>query len=289
MNLLKIQGLGKLFSGLCLLGTAVLGLGMTKAEAVSTDSLQVYILKVGKADAIVLLQGEKCMVIDAGEEDDGKEVVEFLQKNQVSRVDTLIITHFDQDHVGGADSLIHAMEVGEVLLPDYEGVSLEYVDLLSAMKEKGMEAVWVRENLSFSFGDARVMVEPPLSYEILDPSIEYDNDFSLITTVVHGSNRLLFTGDIEKQRIRQWLETEGDKTCDFLKFPHHGVYNSALDELLDATCPRHTVICDSAKNPAEAKTLDLIASRGIDVKETKDSRITVISDGSGLTVEQKLK
>ena len=61
----------------------------------------------------------KTMVIDAGEEDDGEEVVSFLTNQGVFKVDVLIITHYDQDHVGGADTLVESLDVAQVFLPDY--------------------------------------------------------------------------------------------------------------------------------------------------------------------------
>ena len=100
------------------------------------DPLKVTILKVGKADAIVVQTEEKTMVIDAGEEEDGEELELFLKQQYVSCIDTLIITHFDQDHVGGADTLVENLEIGQVLLPDYEGSNTEYMDFMTELEKK---------------------------------------------------------------------------------------------------------------------------------------------------------
>ena len=51
-------------------------------------------------------------------------------------MDVLVITHFDKDHVGGADTLVEGMEIGEVLLPDYEGIHTEYLDFMHALEKK---------------------------------------------------------------------------------------------------------------------------------------------------------
>lgn len=90
--------------------------------------LQVTLFKIGKADAIVVQNGDKTAIIDAGEEEDGEEVVTFLKDQGISYVDTLIITHFDKDHVGGAGTLIEELEIGQVLIPNYEGSNTEYSD-----------------------------------------------------------------------------------------------------------------------------------------------------------------
>ena len=251
--------------------------------------LKVKLLKVGKADAIILQSGEDVLVIDTGEEDDGEELVAYLSNQGITQVDTLIITHFDQDHVGGADTLLEQIDVQQIYVPDYIGTHVEYSDFVSAMEGKGITPTALREPVQFTLGDAQVLVEPPTSYEIDPNTVENDNNFSLITTVVHGENRLLFMGDAEKQRIREWLGNASAIDCDFLKVPHHGVYNTALPELLDAVTPEYSVICSSQKHPAEFKTLELLKEHGCDVLETKDGNITVISNGNQLELSQKRK
>ena len=208
-----------------LLGSMISG-GCSRAEAMpESGALKVTLLKVGKADAIALLTKGKAMVIDAGEEEDGEELVTFLSQQGITKVE-------------------------------------------------------------FEFGDAEILVEPPLSYDAGNAE-EMDNNFSLITTVIHGENKLIFTGDAQKQRIREWLENTKPDSCDFLKIPHHGVYNKALRELLDAVKPEYAAICSSHKNPAEVKTLELLKQKNVSVMETKDGDITVISDGKKLEIHQE--
>lgn len=255
----------------------------------SLEPLVTSVLKVGKADAIVITDGTNTMVIDVGEEEDGAEVTEFLTKQGLRRVDVLIITHFDKDHVGGADTLIESLEIGRVLIPDYDGTSTEYLDFLSAMERKGLVPKRLNAPVEFRLGAADVRVDPPLSYATAHVGAEIDNNFSLMTVVSHGRIRLLFTGDIEKQRIREWLEQGDAGRFDFLKVPHHGVYNTALEALFEVVHPRYAAICSSAKNPADARTVELLKGIGCDVRETKDGRITVVSDGAQLEMHQKVK
>ena len=61
------------------------------------------------------------------------------------------------------------------------------------------------EPIEFQFGDTMVKVDPPLSYEIPDSTVEVDNNLSLITTLTHGDNKFLLAGDAEKKRIREWI------------------------------------------------------------------------------------
>ena len=251
--------------------------------------LTVTLLKVGKADAIVVLSDTHALLIDAGEEDDGDEITEFLQKHKIAEIDAMIITHFDQDHVGGADTVLDGFPVKTVYLPDYESTHPEYLDFLDAVNRTGTNVQSLTAPVSFRFGNADVLIEPPVSYESTAGSVDFDNNFSLITTIQHGDNRLVFMGDAEKQRIRQWLADSQPVTCDFLKVPHHGIYQKALAELFETLKPQYAVICSSEKNPAERKTLELLKQDCPSFFETKDGNVTVSSNGSTLEVQQKTK
>ena len=261
------------------------GLCACGAPARAAAPLTVTFLDAGKADAIFLKSGGGFLVIDTGERDDGYDLCRALRKQGASSVDVLIITHFDRDHVGGAATLCDQFPVGRVLLPDYEGDSAEYRDFTASMAQRGIVPERLRESVSFSFGSCDVLVEPPTDYAGAGED-DNDNNFSLITTVCHGSLRLVFAGDAEKARIREWLGGESAQACDFLKLPHHGVYNGALKDLLRRLDPRVAVICDSDKNPAEEKTLSLLEKHGAQVYETRNGTVTLLSDGRTLTVTQ---
>lgn len=250
-------------------------------------TLRVQILKVGKADAIVLFCSGSTMVIDCGEEDDGQEVADYLAGQGVQKIDVLIVTHFDKDHVGGADTVVKQIPVDRVLLPAYEGAGTEYEDFMLALQEAGITPEMVTRTQALKLGAASAVVEPPASYQIPDNGKEYDNDFSLITTVEFGSKRLVFAGDIEKKRIKEWLKGGTVQPCDLLKVPHHGVYNKALADLFDALQPSFAIICDSQKNPADDRTLQLLEERGAECLRTANGDISILSDGQNIEVSQE--
>ena len=257
----------------------------------SKAQIKTTILKVGKADAIVVDAGSESLVIDTGEEEDGVELLQYLATQNIKKIDTLIITHYDKDHVGGADTVIESIPVGRVLVPDYDNPTAEYTDFLLAMEEKNITPERISETVRFTLGNADVIVEPPLSYAIPETDsnvrIEYDNNFSLVTTIVHENNRLVFSGDIEKQRIREWLDTSAEAVpCTFLKVPHHGVFNTELQNLFDTLKPPYAAICDSQKNPASEDTVKLLKQIHTDVFQTKNGKIFIVSDGTGVEVRQ---
>ncbi|MGH2251845.1 hypothetical protein ACQ1Y7_15015, partial [Enterococcus faecalis] len=85
--------------------------------------------------------------------------------------------------------------------PAYTGSGTEYTDFMEALGKAGINPENVTENLNLTLGSASILVEPPASYGIPANVEEYDNDFSLITTIEFDGKRLIFTGDSEKKRI----------------------------------------------------------------------------------------
>ena len=257
-----------------------------EAQKESLEPLTLLLPKIGRADNMVLMCGGSTMVIDCAKEENGEEILEYLAQKGVEQIDILIITHFDDDHMGGAGTVVEGIPVKRILVPAYEGSGKRYNRLMEAAKSIGIGPERLSADIEFRLGDALVTVEPPASYEIPDSGEDYDNNFSLITTVVLGENRLVFTGDIEEERISQWLESGKVKKCDVLKIPHHGLYNEPLEELVGVMQPSYAVICDSEKSPAGERTVSMLEENGAQCLQTKDGEITIVCDGENIEADQ---
>ncbi len=247
----------------------------------ATNEFHFSILKVGKADAIILQTQNYHIMIDCGEEDDGDEVLEFLDENGISRMDYLFITHFDKDHVGGAAEVIENTEVGTVITPDYQGTNDEYISYLQAVQESGISTLALAEKKSYVLDDVLLEVYPPQKKNYR----EGDNDFSLLISITHGENNFLFTGDAEAERITEILAVI-DGEYEFLKVPHHGKYNNKTESLIKQIRPKYAVITDSDKNPAEQETVTILNTYGSKIYYTKDGDISVSSNGTEITINQ---
>lgn len=250
------------------------------------SALTVDILKVGKADASIFQCGDFCMVIDCGEADDGQEIVTFLQAAGVQTVDILIVTHFDKDHVGGVPAVLEQMEVDRILIPDYEGTGNAYGNFMNALSEHNLSVERLTEITTLTLGDMTVQIEPSDIEIPEDAEEEYDNDMSLITTIIHGEVRLLFAGDIEAARTESWLASGNVQHCQLIKMPHHGRYNDQTSSLLDAVSADAAVICCSEKNPADDKTLATLEEHSVQVWQTRYGNVHIESNSQELKVTQ---
>lgn len=231
------------------------------ASEVSYGEFEVTFLDVGKADAMILRTANSTVIIDCGEKGDGKDIVNMLSEEEITSVDCLIITHFDQDHVGGAAKVIKELDVKRVLTPDYVRESDEIKKYQKALDSKSITPEKLTNDISFSLDGVDYTVYAP---EKTDYGVDNDNDFSLVTKAVHGENILLFTGDAMEERLSEIMDI-GE--CTLLKVPYHGRKLDNLEEFLNAVKPKSAVVCTS-KGEFSSQVQTLLSNRKIPVYST---------------------
>lgn len=246
--------------------------------------LCVTFFNVGKGDAILIEAGEKTMLIDAGYDDTADTILACLEKKNIDALDYLVITHFDKDHVGGADRIAAAVEVKSVLQPDYESDSVQTAEYLAELQRQGLEPERVRETEKLELGDAECTVYPPRRQEYR----EKDNDFSLVISLRYGDEGFLFTGDAEKERLFELLEEEElELSHQVLKVPHHGRKEKNSEDFFRAVSPEAAVITCSEEEGADEKVLELLEKTGAEVFLTSEGTVTCRTDGKSLEFSQE--
>ena len=250
----------------------------TAAAPAAEETLTVTFLKCGKADAMLLQTDTHAVVIDCGEKSDGSKMVDLLNAQGVKTIDCMILTHYDQDHIGGAAKVVKKFDVQEIIASDYEEDSSEYEKLTAAMADKDLTFTIPEDPLTFTVGDLLLEVCP---HENTDYADGFDNNCSIVTKVTHGSNVLLFTGDAMQERLEEIMDIG---TCDLLKVPYHGRSLDNLGTFLDAVKPTYAVISTSQDELASS-TLEALSSRKIVTYATcLHGTVTAVSDGKSLTV-----
>ena len=263
------------------------------SDEIENPALTITALPVGKADALILKTDDWAAMIDTGEESDGSYIRETLEAAGIDHLNLLLITHFDKDHVGSAAELLETVGADQVRMPDYEGTRPEYAAFLAALEahpETEVQRVTGTETLEIPAGSVNTSLtiyaaDDPA--EIQDTDGEYDNDMSLVVDLTCGEKKFLFTGDIEKTRIRQMLESQVDWNADWIKMPHHGRYQKKVEKLLEAVQPSYAVICDGDDEEAEEETLDALKKRQIEEWEMADGTVVTVTDGKNIEIRQE--
>ncbi len=251
---------------------------LTGCAAAEGENLTAVFYDVGKADAMLLYADGAAILIDTGLNKSGKQIVADLSARGVERLDLLIITHFDNDHVGGADSVLAGIPVDRVLEPVYEKESKQVAQYREALDAAGLTAEGLTENLSLEIGPLRLEID--VANEAFYGEDE-ENDFSLVVRLTHGSVRFLFAGDVENPRLEELLN-EGDLKSDVLKVPYHGKYERMNAPFLAAISPKIAVITSSDKEPEDERTLQTLQEIGAKILLTRHGTVEIVSDGTNV-------
>ncbi len=251
------------------------------------ETLTVHFFSLGKADAILISDGEHRILVDTGYRETAEQLTGRLKELGVSELDLLILTHFDKDHIGGAAAIIDSFAVKEILQGGYVKDSSPYRSYIEALSRRGLTAKLVDRDLERSYGSLRLNINPPAEKEYeKDPS----NNSSLITMLAFQDCSFLLMGDAENLRLKEYAELAVKSENNvILKVPHHGDYHKNLALILDRYRPTVSIICcsDSDPEPVEvAKTLALLSQYGSAAYRTSEGEITVTVDQGKITIHQ---
>lgn len=248
-----------------------------------SQTLSVHFFDAGKADAILLYTDESAVLIDAGLDGYGEILLAYLQEQEIGKLDALICTHFDKDHIGSADEILEGIEVDAVYQSDDPKDSDEYDAYVKALDKAGIVPVTVREDVSFILDQAAYAIDGPAEERYESSS---SNNSSLIVRAEYGEKSFLFMGDAEEERISEFLR-EGPSSCDVLKVPYHGHWQPALEDLLRQAAPSYAVIPSSDEQREDGRTVLLCQGAGAEVLLTRQGAVTIRTDGKTLEVLQE--
>ena len=259
------------------------------ACAAAGDELRVDFYDMGKADSMLITTpGGVRILIDAGTNKGGKALVQRFKEAGIDAIDTMIITHYDKDHVGGADKILEEIAVRQVIMPVYGKESKQHTQFMEAL-----DACRDVETFPMQIGsDMRMESEDGVSMSLTAAhkksyGKDEENDFSLCVRMQYGDVKFLFAGDAEAPRQLELLE-EGGVDCDVLKVPYHGRLVVTSEKFLTEASPKIAYITDEEKEPASDEVIRMLEKLGADVYSSReDGDVTVISDGKNVWVERK--
>ncbi len=242
--------------------------------------LSVHFIDVGQADSIlVLLPNGEDMLIDAGQNGDGDDVVAYLTKQGVTDIEYAVGTHPHADHIGGMDDVLKAIPTDILYMPAFSADTKTYKDVLAAAEEKNVPIQTAGAGITVynSDGLSITMVAPV--GDSSDP-----NDASAVLLVTYLNRTFLFTGDAEAKSEE---EIQGDIAADVLKVGHHGASTSSTAAFLNRVKPQYAVISvgkgNSYGHPTD-QTLSRLSAIGAAIFRTdEEGTIVFTSDGDSLS------
>ena len=266
--------------------TALLLLLLLCAACAQADTLRVDFYDMGKADAMLITTPDGVRIlIDTGTNKGGKALVQRFEQEGIDLIDTLIITHYDKDHVGGADKILEEIAVRQVIMPVYEKESkqhTQFMEALAAAEDITVFPMEIESDMQMKSADGVSMSLTAAHKKSYGKDEE--NDFSLAVRMQYGDVKFLFAGDAEAPRQIELLE-EGDVKCDVLKVPYHGRLVSVSEDFLAEASPKIAYITDDEEDPASEDVIAMLKELGAQVYASRtDGDVTVLSDGKNAWV-----
>ncbi|HEX2986009.1 MAG TPA: ComEC/Rec2 family competence protein [Caproiciproducens sp.] len=265
--------------------------GLTDFSAAADNApFSMHVLNVGKADSILIECGDRFMLVDGGTADRGEAVTEYLQRRGVKKLDCLVSTHPDSDHIGGLREVVDSIPVERYLAPEIPQNLIPkdeaYLAVQSALIQKHIAAAHPKAGQSFSIGTAKVNVLGPVR------AGNSTNNNSIVLKVTFGSTAFLLTGDAEKEEEEDILSSGADLRSDVLKVGHHGSSKSTSTEFLNAVRPRFAAVsvADDTSHLPKDDTVKRLKTAGIKICRTDISGTLIfLSDGKKISLVTERK
>lgn len=254
-----------------------------KTTAPSIDEMEVHFIDVGQGDATLIKFGDSAMLIDAGENDKGTLVQNYIKKQGVTSLDYLIVTHPDSDHCGGADVIVTKYDIDTVIMPNYEKDTATYRDVINALDDKQYRVTEPIVGDTYKLGDAKFTIIAPNSDDYADEC----NNYSVGILLEHGDKKFVFTGDAEEEAERDIVDNKIDISADVLQVGHHGSKTSSIKDFIEAVNPEYAVISCEENNDyghPNAAALNTLRANNVKVFRTDEQgSLVAISNGKEIT------
>jgi competence protein ComEC len=238
-------------------------------------------LDVGQGLAVIVRTANRTLLYDAGpgfgsEADSGGRIVApALRGAGVSRIDAMVLSHEDLDHIGGALTLLETFEVAALhaSLP-----AAHPLNTLAAARRCAAGDAWQWDGVRFEF------LHPV-------PGAWKRNDGSCVLRVEAAGSAVLLTGDIERAAEASLLDRRLNLKSDVLLVPHHGSRTSSTAAFIDAVAPRWAVVTAGYRNRfghPNAEVVRRYSDAGVSLLRTdRDGAITIILGDTNSLVRER--
>ena len=254
----------------------------TSSDTTQTSAnVTIKFIDVGQGEAILIALPEKTVLIDAGPTGSAPKIEQVLQELGRDKIDYLVATHPDEDHIGGMADVISSTQIGTIYAPNKTNNTATYRKFLTAIQDN---------NLQITLAEAGTIIDQTDSYklEILwpkkDANFPETNDYSIIIKLTVGNKMFLFTGDAPTSAI---LDSNPGH-IDVLKVSHHGSRTGTTEQLVRKLSPTYAVVSyavDNSYGHPMQSVLNALRKHSVEVWGTgANGTITITCDGTDIDI-----
>ena len=259
---------------------------VNKAISFQEYSIQVSFIDVGQGDSALIQNSDGySILIDGGKESAGPIVLAYLRSNGVDKLDVIVASHGDSDHIGGLITVLDATDitVNSVIYNGYPGDTQTWNDFVSAVTNEGLSLTPAQFPGELHWGTTIAYILNPIS-GLINPET---NDASLVLLLDHYEVEYLFTGDMDSTVEAEVIARGTPIAADILKVAHHGSNYSTSTEFLNVVQPLDSIISvgpNSYGHPG-ADTLARLSAIGTTIWRTDRNGTIIVTSSDGMSYQ----
>lgn len=226
-------------------------LNYEKINCKINDKLLINFVDVGQGDCTLIRSKNKTIIIDGGGSSDkdyniGKNIdIPYLLDRRINKIDYLIVSHFDTDHVGGLLDIMEELKVKNAVISKQGEDSENYNMFKKIAKKKKINVLVVQQGDVLNIDDnINLNILWPISSKLINENVLNNN--SIVCKLCYKNFSMLFTGDIEeiaeKQILLEYKTNPKVLDSTILKVAHHGSKSSSIQEFLNIIKPNIAII-----------------------------------------------
>lgn len=258
----------------------------TKKVAVTAGhEMRVHFIDVGQGDSIYLESPNgKTMLVDGGGKGAGQKVVSYLKELGVNKLDIVVATHPDADHIGGLIPVLNSIDIGQFYDSGKVHTSQTFEEMLTLIDTKNIPYNVPKTGDSIAFDD-------DINVKVLNANEHAtdNNDASIVLKVTYGNVSFLLTADagiaLEKEMM------QNDVKATILKAGHHGSNTSSSAEFIQKVHPEVTILSYGEGNKyghPHAEVVERLQALGSKIYATAEAGTVIVStDGVNYDVNSK--
>ena len=255
--------------------------GAPSTTTQTSANVTIKFIDVGQGEAILIALPEKTMLIDAGPTGSAPKIAQVLQELGRDKIDYLVATHPDEDHIGGMADVISSTQIGTIYAPNKTNNTATYRKFLTAIQNN---------NLQITLAEAGTIIDQTDNYKIeilwpkKDANFPETNDYSIIIKLTVGNKTFLFTGDAPTNAILN----SNPGHIDVLKVSHHGSRTGTTEVLIHKLSPTYAVLSyavDNSYGHPMQSVLNALHKHSVEVWGTgANGTITITCDGTNIDI-----
>lgn len=253
----------------------------------SEQNLIISYIDVGQGDSIFIqLPNDETILIDAGNQGDGAEIIRYVKNSGTDTLDYVIATHPHADHIGSMSEVINAFAVKKVYMPKALHTSQTFENLLDTIEKKGLMIETAKAGKTmFDNGSVKAEFIAPNSDSYFNL-----NNYSAVLLLTYNDKRFLFMGDAERESENEIITNYSDISADVLKVGHHGSNTSSARPFIEKVKPSYAIISVGVRNNyghPDMETVDVLQSINADIWRTDEKgTIAVTCDGKKISISR---